>query len=578
MSPPNRHVVVDGSNIATEGRSLPSLEQLDEAVQAFIAEHPKTQVTVVVDATFAHRIKPKERKTFEAAVDAGEIVVPPAGAVGRGDAFILQVAAKANSVVLSNDSFQEFHGEHPWLFDAGRLIGAKPVEGVGWIFVDRVPVRGQESRRATRAASSGRATKGRTTKKSKGDGKGSPTTAAKAKRERADGKKPRQTKSSDRAKSGRKPAGRSNKKSDSTAKPAKRQTGSAKPDKKAGRSSDSKSSTKPSSSKTDTANTPDQFLRFVTRHSIGDTVVGTVDEFSSHGCYLQIASARVYLPSKAMGDPPPSRARDVVSVGQKVRVRVESLDADRRGINVELIEVLDTTDKRGNQKRASSQRRRGKQKESSQKPTSVADGSAREANLTRSKTIVAKSTKKSPARRAKKSAKKATSGAKKTAKATPSTRAKKAAAKKAPASRAAKKATKKAAPKKAAAKKSTKKATASRTAKKAAPKKAAPKKAAAKKSAKKATKKAAPKKAAAKKATASRTAKKAAPKKAAPKKAAAKKSAKKATKKAAPKKAAAKKATASRTAKKSGTQESGTQEGGTKKGHSQEVSEEGFAS
>ena len=30
------HVVVDGSNIATEGRSLPSLAQLSEAVMAFI--------------------------------------------------------------------------------------------------------------------------------------------------------------------------------------------------------------------------------------------------------------------------------------------------------------------------------------------------------------------------------------------------------------------------------------------------------------------------------------------------------------------------------------------------------------
>ena len=48
--------------------------------------------------------------------------------------------------MLSNDSFQEFHGEHPWLFDSGRLIGATPVPGVGWIFVARTPVRGPRSR------------------------------------------------------------------------------------------------------------------------------------------------------------------------------------------------------------------------------------------------------------------------------------------------------------------------------------------------------------------------------------------------------------------------------------------------
>ena len=49
------------------------------------------------------------------------------GAIGRGDAFVLQIADKADAMVLSNDSFQEFHGEYAWLFDEGRLIGGKPV-------------------------------------------------------------------------------------------------------------------------------------------------------------------------------------------------------------------------------------------------------------------------------------------------------------------------------------------------------------------------------------------------------------------------------------------------------------------
>ena len=55
------HVVVDGSNIATEGRTTPSLRQLDEAVQAFLAEHPVETLTVVVDATFPNRIAGSER-------------------------------------------------------------------------------------------------------------------------------------------------------------------------------------------------------------------------------------------------------------------------------------------------------------------------------------------------------------------------------------------------------------------------------------------------------------------------------------------------------------------------------------
>ena len=150
-----RHVVVDGSNIATEGRSMPSLAQLDEAVRAFMAEFPDAQVTVVVDATFGHRIDSSEVPAFDEAVANNEIVSPPAGAFGRGDAFLLRIAEKVDADVLSNDSFQEFHGEHEWLFDRGRLIGGKPVPGIGWIFTARSPVRGPKSREAMRRANQG---------------------------------------------------------------------------------------------------------------------------------------------------------------------------------------------------------------------------------------------------------------------------------------------------------------------------------------------------------------------------------------------------------------------------------------
>ena len=148
----NPRVVVDGSNIATEGRTLPSLEQLDEAVRAFLREFPDTEVTVVVDATFGHRIAESERPTYEEAVLAGELVSPPAGAIGRGDAFVLSIASRADATVFSNDSFQEFHGQYTWLFDEGRLIGGKPIPGVGWVFVLRSPVRGVASRRSTQRA------------------------------------------------------------------------------------------------------------------------------------------------------------------------------------------------------------------------------------------------------------------------------------------------------------------------------------------------------------------------------------------------------------------------------------------
>ena len=151
-TPERRRIVVDGSNIATEGRTLPSLAQLDEAIRTFLEEYrgfATSDVTVVVDASFGHRIDPSEVAAFEQALEHGEMITPPAGAVGRGDGFILRIAEKSGALVLSNDSFQEFHAERPWLFEPGRLIGGKPVPGVGWIFTPRTPVRGAKSRSVT---------------------------------------------------------------------------------------------------------------------------------------------------------------------------------------------------------------------------------------------------------------------------------------------------------------------------------------------------------------------------------------------------------------------------------------------
>ena len=481
----NRHLVVDGSNIATEGRSLPSLAQLQDAVKAFVAERKPKQVTVIVDATFGHRIEKKERTAFDKAIAAGEILTPPAGAIGRGDAFILQVAERAEAVVLSNDSFQEFHGEHTWLFDEDRLIGGKPVEGVGWIFVARVPVRGPLSRRSTRAGkaitqTSTRGGAGRTSTRSSGR-KASSTKSTAANADDSAPKKDGRRKRGQEAE-----AGQATKRS---------------PRRSARSSAASNDQPQGSASKPAELNSPEDFMRFVTTFSIGDIFEGIVERYSSHGCYLRASSAQCYLPSKAMGDPAPTRARDVVSLGQAVQVRVESLDSARRGINVSLIDASADQGsssrraprgRRGSTTKKSSSRRRQRSKVglTSQKPISVADGSARDANLPRSTTIVA--TKKSPAKKA---------------------TAKKTAAKKAPAKKVAKKAVKKAPAKRAAAKapakKAAKKTTVKRTAKKAPVKKAAAKKPAAKKAVKKAPAKKTAKKTTAKKAPVKKTAAKA---------------------------------------------------------------------
>ncbi len=297
----SQHVVVDGSNIATEGRSMPSLAQLNEAVNSYIADHPGVTVTVVVDATFGHRIAQSEVKEFDAAIANNELVAPPAGAIGRGDAFVLSIAKKAKATILSNDSFQEFHGEHDWLFDDGRLVGGKPVPHVGWVWVARSPVRGPISRKSVRAS------------------KPPPARGA-----ASDGG----------PKADREPAARRG----STRRASKEATGpmpvpTMPPPGRAATAGDGKGAAAPSTQPGDVVNDLMPFLDFVQHHPVGTSVNAIVDSYSSHGAYVKIGEVFGYVPLRLMSDPPPRSAREVMKIGDAVTLVVASFAPARRSID-----------------------------------------------------------------------------------------------------------------------------------------------------------------------------------------------------------------------------------------------------
>jgi Zc3h12a-like ribonuclease protein len=329
-------VVVDGSNFATEGRVTPSLAQLDEAVRAFMEEHPNAEIIVVADASFEHRVAPNERAHFKAAELAGEIVTPPAGAIGRGDAFILKIADRIKGVVLSNDSFQEFHDEYPWLFDDGRLIGGKPVKGVGWVFTPRLPVRNSKTTRPVKKLSvtlSNGATPsiGTTLTPVKAAKKKAPTKVAKAPVKGAPAKAPAPTKDK---------------------KSHKVDLAEKKPVKAAKKSPVKVAKTPPKPKKvTKTAavappavalrrgrhpvNPEADFALFRSAHRIGSRVEGEVTDFTSHGAVIRVALKtgqliECYAPTTSLGNPAPARARDVLKRGDRRTFRLVAVDAERR--------------------------------------------------------------------------------------------------------------------------------------------------------------------------------------------------------------------------------------------------------
>src|SRR5262245_60025421 len=341
-----KHVIVDGSNIATEGRDTPSLAQLDEAVQAFVEEYSPTYVTVVVDATFPNRIDRKERQTYEDAVNANELITPPAGAIGRGDAFVLQIARRAGAAILSNDSCQEFHGEYPWLFDRGRLFGGKPVPHVGWVFMERAPVRGPTSRRAVSEAR----------KVAKAAEKVAQVAAevaeeAAAEAARSDGGGP--AGDADTAAAEKPVRRRRTRATAKAAVPAAEVIAQAVAEAngsgdKAGRAVDPYNEAMP-------------FIEFVGRHPVGSEVDATIERFSSHGAYVLVGEARAYVPLRNLASPAPRSAKGLLRVGETERFVVVAIDPPRRGIDLavpgvveipaapppteeELAEAVDTTD------------------------------------------------------------------------------------------------------------------------------------------------------------------------------------------------------------------------------------------
>jgi hypothetical protein len=386
---------------------------------------------------------------------------------------VLRIAERTGATVLSNDSFQEFHGEHPWLFDDGRLIGGKPVPGVGWIFTPRLPIRGPKSRAATAEA------------RAKKDPESAPAKAA----ELAKAAKKAAKKSSKTRKSATKqvqghavdtswpitpaapPPGRAKvnpvfssaideaveealhppkpeksrgaaKKHAGAKKAAPEKRARAKKDAPSGRSVDGRGSeakAEPASGSRSgrgrqqrqqrqqkvpppAVNEPLTFINFVAAFPVGSTIQGEVVSFTSHGAMVDVplpggGELHCYIPLTAMGTPPPTKARQVLKKGEVRSFVLAGLDPPRRVAELAIPQAVPAAPKRTAAKKVAPAAKKA--------PTTKA----------------APSTKKAAAKKAAGPAKKATKTAKKAV-----------AAKKAPKKAAAKKA----APKKAAAKKAAK--------------------------------------------------------------------------------------------------------------------------
>ena len=83
------------------------------------------------------------------------------------------------------------------------------------------------------------------------------------------------------------------------------------------------------------------FLDFVEHHPIGTGCTVVVESYASHGAYARSGDVLVYVPLRLMGDPPPRSARAALKIGEAVAVVIVGYVPERRSIDAALVSAGD---------------------------------------------------------------------------------------------------------------------------------------------------------------------------------------------------------------------------------------------
>ena len=234
----------------------------------------------------------------------------PPGAIGRGDAFVLSIANKVNATILSNDSFQEFHGQYHVAVRRGspHRRQARAARRLG--------VRRRVCRCAGRSAAV--AVQGRASAR-RGGGAGTATgtrggrASAAAQSADAGAEGPAAQRKADAAGVGRRSPPRPRPRS-----PCR----SAWPAASAPHQGGPRSTTSCRSSR---SSSTIPWAR---------SVNAVVETYSSHGAYVRVGDVNGYVPLRLMADPAPRSAREFMKIGEPVTLVVESFAPARRSIDL----------------------------------------------------------------------------------------------------------------------------------------------------------------------------------------------------------------------------------------------------
>jgi hypothetical protein len=130
---PKKTAVVDGANIAYIEKSKggePKIENI-LAVRSALEEKGYEPI-IIVDATLAYEID--DRPQLEALIDNKSIHQAPAET--DADYFIIQTAKETGGIIISNDRFDPFQEDYPWISE--RQIPVMIVNGVVELYEPKI--------------------------------------------------------------------------------------------------------------------------------------------------------------------------------------------------------------------------------------------------------------------------------------------------------------------------------------------------------------------------------------------------------------------------------------------------------
>jgi hypothetical protein len=108
----NRVAVVDGNNVAyAEPTSNGSPRMSNLVAMRRALDDLGYKSLIIVDAALRHIID--DPNQLEALLD--DKVIRQAPAQTDADYFVLELAEEMGGIVVSNDEFEEYRGQHPWI-------------------------------------------------------------------------------------------------------------------------------------------------------------------------------------------------------------------------------------------------------------------------------------------------------------------------------------------------------------------------------------------------------------------------------------------------------------------------------